>query len=71
MSEITRTVAQGIQQRHSEQAFVAVPLPGELLDCPTLVGAVFGNSEQTIYDRYTEGKGFVFLSHIWLLADRA
>jgi hypothetical protein len=65
-----RLVAQGISRRHAPEALLALPIPRELQDAPAIVVSIRGDSENVIYDRYTERTGSLFLSHAWLLKSR-
>jgi hypothetical protein len=60
-------LAQGLDSRFSKGAFITINLTPDLTSDESVVVHMRGNSEQVKYDRLTEGFGFVFLSHAWLL----
>ncbi|HMP77271.1 MAG TPA: hypothetical protein PKE12_13335 [Kiritimatiellia bacterium] len=60
-------VAQGISARYSPEAFVTVQLPKECTRTGAVDVGIHSHSEYLVYDRLTEGFGFVYLSHAWLV----
>jgi len=60
-------IPQGMEKRFDSNAFVVINLPSELTAEDSIMVHIRSNSEQVKYDRLTEGFGFVFLSHAWLL----
>jgi hypothetical protein len=62
-----RLVAQGVDRRHKPEAFYAANLPRDLTKNGSVFLRLFSHSEERIYDRWLEGFGFVFLSHVWLV----
>lgn len=60
-------VAQGISARYSPEAFVTARLPKECVRTGAANVGIHSHSEYRIYDRLTEGFGFVYLSHAWLV----
>jgi hypothetical protein len=60
-------VAQGISARYSPEAFVTVELPKECVRTGAVDIGLHSHSEYLVYDRLTEGFGFVYLSHAWLV----
>lgn len=60
-------VAQGISARYSPEAFVTVSLPQECVRTGAVDIGLHSHSEYLVYDRLTEGFGFVYLSHAWLV----
>jgi hypothetical protein len=60
-------LGQGLDCRFSKDAFITVNLTSDLTSGESVVVHLRGNSEQVKYDRLTEGYGFVFLSHAWLM----
>ena len=60
-------LAQGLEHRFDANAFITVDIPASLTKEESIVVHIRSNSEQVKYDRLTEGFGFVFLSHAWLI----
>jgi len=59
--------AQGLENRFSEKAFRFVKIPPGARGSTAINLGLYSNGEQCVYDRLTEGLGFVFLSHAWLV----
>jgi hypothetical protein len=59
--------AQGLENRFDGKAFIKVTVPREARGSDSVNLNIYSNGEQTRYDRLTERRGFVFLSHAWLV----
>lgn len=60
-------VAQGIEARYTDDAFVSLRLPKQCRTDKAVNIGIHSHSEYRLYDRLTEGFGFVYLSHAWLV----
>lgn len=63
-------VAQGIPARYTPAAFVPVPLHKDCRRDAAVNIGIHSHSEYRLYDRLTEGFGFVYLAHAWLVERR-
>lgn len=59
--------AQGVENRFSDKAFRFVKIPDETRGSTAINLGLYSNGEQCVYDRLTEGLGYLFLSHAWLV----
>lgn len=59
--------AQGLSSRFDAQAFRLLRIPREVRGSEAVNLHLYGDGEQVVYDRLSEGLGFVFLSHAWLV----
>ena len=65
------TAAQGLDERFNSSAFLSINLPPELTKDEAIEIELLGTGSEVKYDRLTEGFGFVFLSHVWLLEEES
>ncbi len=66
-----KPVAKGFNDRFNSSAFHSIELPPELTKNEAIEIELRADGSLVKYDRLTEGFGFVFLSHVWLLEEES